>query len=61
MNRPSARRLKRYAGRVLGLRDYLAAPGDGRVRPQLPASSLLWAIIFCLLLRQCRLPPHPQR
>ncbi len=52
MRRPTPRRLRAYACQRLGLRRYLEAPGDGRVRPQIPASVLLWALLVGHVLRE---------
>lgn len=51
MRGPTPRRLRRFACRCLGLDGYLNRPGDGRVRAQIPASCLLWALIICEVLR----------
>jgi len=37
----------------LGLASYLRAPGDGRVRPHIPAQDLLWGVLIGQLLREC--------
>jgi hypothetical protein len=37
VKRPTPRRLRKYAAECLGLRAYPEHPGDGRVRPQIPA------------------------
>jgi len=47
---PTPRRLYEHFQR-LRLGDYLQAPGDGRSLPQIPASSLLWALILAKTLR----------
>jgi len=49
---PSPRRLWKYATRRLGLKPYFRSPGDGRLRPQIPAHALLWALLIGHLLRQ---------
>ena len=36
----------------MALEAYLRAPGDGRVRPQIPASVLLWALVMGQVLRE---------
>lgn len=46
------RRLRRFAGRVLGLERYLRQPGDGRRRPLIAARHLVWAQIMGEILRQ---------
>lgn len=48
---PSPRRLLRYVRERLGLAWYLDDPGDGRPSPQIPASSLLWALLVGKVLR----------
>ena len=52
MKGPTPRGLWKYAIRRLRLGTYLRAPGDGRPRPQIPASALLWSILLGCLLRQ---------
>ena len=52
MTRPTPRRLRAYVGQRLGLTQYLQAPGDGRGRPQIPASVLLWALVIGHVLRE---------
>lgn len=52
MNRPGLREFLRYATRFAGWRAYLRAPGDGRVRPQLPAAALLRALLGARVLRE---------
>ena len=37
----------------LGLEEYLACPGDGRRRPQIPARRLLWGLLIGQVLREC--------
>jgi hypothetical protein len=49
---PTPRKLLRFLQRRLRLGAYLRAPGDGRRRPQIPARSLLWAILIAQLLRE---------
>lgn len=51
MTTATPRRLWRYVEQRLALRDYLRAPGDGRPRPRIPASSLLRALLLGQLLR----------
>ena len=48
---PNPRRLLRYVRESLGLAWYLDDPGDGRRSPQIPASSLLWALVVGKVLR----------
>ena len=50
--RPTPRRLKRFVGRQLQLAAYLAAPGDGRPQPRIPAAALLWAPLIGQVLRE---------
>lgn len=52
MKGPTPRRLRHYAAQCLGLRSYLEHPGDGRVRPQIPAAVLLGALLIGRLLRE---------
>lgn len=52
MTGPTPRKLLRFVRRRLRLRAYLRAPGDGRRRPQIPAQTLLWAILIAQLLRE---------
>ncbi len=52
MKGPTPRRLRKYVTRCLGLKTYLGSPGDGRVRPQIPATALLWALLIGQLLRE---------
>lgn len=53
MKGPTPRRLRKYVARCLGLQAYLRAPGDGRVQPQIPAATLLWALLVGQVLREC--------
>jgi hypothetical protein len=48
----NARRIKRYALRQLGLQTYLRDPGDGRVKPQIAAAAMIWALLICQILRR---------
>ncbi len=52
MSRASARSMRRYARDCLHLKAYLKDPGDGRLRPQIAASHLLWALLFGHVLRE---------
>jgi len=45
------RRWQAFVTRHTGLRPFLAAPGDGRVAPVVPARALLWAILAAYVLR----------
>jgi hypothetical protein len=49
---PTPRRLWGFVTRRLRLRGYLRRPGDGRVRPQIPAAGLLWALLIGHILRE---------
>lgn len=51
MKGPSPRRLWKYLTQCLRLGPYLYHPGDGRVRPQIPAKDLVWAWLISILLR----------
>ncbi len=52
MIRLTPRRLWTYLSRRLRLRAYFQAPGDGRIRPEIPARVLLWALLLGQLLRE---------
>lgn len=52
MKGPTPRLLKKFACRCLRLRRYLNCPGDGRIRAQIRAETLLWALIIGEVLRQ---------
>lgn len=52
MRGPTPRQLLQFLRGRLLLKGYLKAPGDGRRRPQIPAWSLLWAILIAQLLRE---------
>jgi hypothetical protein len=52
MNRSTPRHLLHYVTRRLRLRRYLKDPGDGRPQPQIPAQTLLWALLIGQILRQ---------
>lgn len=47
------RRLWSYVAKQLRLQSYLEAPGDGRRRPQIPAATLVWALLVGQVLREC--------
>jgi hypothetical protein len=49
---PTPRALLRYVVRCLGLEWYLRQPGDGRLRPRIPARALVWSILIVRLLRE---------
>lgn len=53
MSGPTPRRLWKYVTRRLGLGSFLNSPGDGRPYPQIPAKTLLWALLLGQLLREC--------
>jgi len=48
---PTPHRLRQYVRACLGLAWYLDDPGDGRRSPQIPATSLLWALVVGRVLR----------
>lgn len=52
MKGPTPRRLWVFATERLGLTAYLRTPRDGRVRPQIPARALLWALVLGHVLRE---------
>lgn len=52
MKGPSPRRLWKYATGRLRLRKFLCAPGDGRLRPQIPAQALYWSLLIGQRLRE---------
>src|SRR5438093_642786 len=52
VRRSALLRFRRYVGQQLGLASYLAAPGDGRQRPQIPARDLLGALLLGQVLRE---------
>ena len=52
MTGPTPRRLAAYIRQRLALTAYLETPGDGRVRPQIPAAVLLWAVLVGHVLRE---------
>jgi len=45
-------RFKQYVTQRLHLGAYLRRPGDGRLRPQIPAHALLWALLIGQVLRE---------
>lgn len=51
MSEPSALKIFHYASFCLGLKSYLQHPGDGRVRPRIPAQALIWSLLIAHLLR----------
>src|SRR5690606_41955444 len=48
---PSIRKMWDYATRRLHLESFLRHPGDGRKRPQISATNLLWSQIACQVLQ----------
>src|SRR5713101_7684337 len=52
MNCATPRHLLHYVTRRLRLRRYLKDPGDGRQQPQIPAQTLLWALLIGQILRE---------
>ncbi len=52
MKGPSPRRLWKYVTQRLRLGWYFQTPGDGRVQPQIPARTLLWAWLLGQILRE---------
>ena len=52
MKAPTPRHLREYVARCLRLKWYLQAPGDGRLKPRIPASTLLWAMLVGQILRE---------
>ncbi len=53
MTGPTPRRLWKYVVQRLRLQAYFRSPGDGRVRPQIPAQALLWSLLMGQILREC--------
>jgi hypothetical protein len=53
MKGPSPQRLKLFAFRSYGLASYFRHPGDGRLRPRIPAQDLLWSLVVGQILREC--------
>jgi hypothetical protein len=52
VSQPTPRRLWRFVTERLRLQPYVQTPSDGRVRPQIPASALLWALLVGHVLRE---------
>ena len=50
--RLTPRRFKQFVTRQCHLGGYLRHPGDGRRQPQIPAATLLWALLFGQVLRE---------
>ena len=51
MRRVGTRPFLRYAARFASVKQYFRSPGDGRLRPQIPAAVLLRALLVTRLLR----------
>ena len=51
MKGPHVRQIQNYACHCLGLKSYFQRPGDGRVRPHIPAGDLVWAVVIGHILR----------
>jgi hypothetical protein len=49
---PSIRKVRDYAKSSLGLGSYLRRPGDGRSRPQISATDVVWAQLSCQILQK---------
>jgi hypothetical protein len=52
VSRINTKRLKRFALHQLGLQSYLDDPGEGRLRPQIPAATMLWALLIGQIVRR---------
>jgi hypothetical protein len=52
MSATCLRTIRRYSAKALGLKNYFADCGDGRVQPRKPARDLLWALLGAQLLRE---------
>lgn len=52
MKGPSPRRLQRFAFRSYRLASYFRNPGDGRLRPRIPAQDMLWSLVIGQILRE---------
>jgi len=52
VNGLTPRRLRQFICRQLRLGSYLRSPGDGRVKPQIPAWTLLWGLLMGQFLRE---------
>jgi hypothetical protein len=48
---PHVRQIQNYACHCLALKSYFQRPGDGRLRPHLPARDLVWAVVIGHVLR----------
>jgi hypothetical protein len=48
---PSPLKIFHYASYCLGLKSYFQRPGDGRIRPRIPAQALLWSLLITHVLR----------
>lgn len=52
MSGVTPRRLWQFLCRRLRLGSYLRSPGDGRLRPQIPARTLLWGLLMGQFIRE---------
>ncbi len=52
MSRLGVRQFLKYAARFAKVRSYFRSPGDGRVRPQIPAAVFLRVLLSARLLRE---------
>ena len=52
MSGPTPRRLWKYVTQRLALIQYFHQPGDGRIRPRIPAGALVWALVLGHILRE---------
>jgi hypothetical protein len=52
VSRISAPRLKRFAQRQLGLAAYFRDVGDGRMRPRIAATTIIWALLIGQIARR---------
>ena len=52
MKRSALERFRRFVIHGVRLGGYLERPGDGRVRPQIPARDLLWSLLIGQVLRE---------
>jgi hypothetical protein len=48
---PHVRQIQNYACHHLGLKSYFQRPGDGRLRPHVPARDLVWSVVIGHILR----------
>ena len=52
MKGPHVLQVQNYACHCLGLKSYFQRPGDGRLRPHIPARDLVWAVVIGHILRE---------